>query len=49
MVSSLSNRGDANGIPSRKQIEELRQKIDKLQSDYSLATTTEEEHRNKMI
>jgi hypothetical protein len=49
MVSTLSNRGDANGIPSRKQIEELRQKIDKLQSDYSLATTTEEEHRNKMI
>lgn len=49
MVAALSNRGDANGIPSRKQIEELRQRIDKLQADYSLATTTQEEHRAKMI
>jgi hypothetical protein len=49
MVATLSNRGDASGIPSKKQLGELRKKIDDLQQEYSLATTTEEDHRNKMI
>ena len=43
MVASLSARGDG-AIPSKKQLKELKEKIDNLQADYSLATTTEEEH-----
>lgn len=44
-----SSSDSAGGIPSKKQLEALRKKIDDLQNDYSLATTTEEEHREKMI
>ena len=49
MVAQLSARGDASGIPSKKQLQELQERIEKLQADYSLATTTEEEHRAAMI
>lgn len=50
MVSNLSIMRDSMGsIPTKAQLEVLRKKIDDLQSDYSLATTTEEEHRAKMI
>ena len=49
MVTQLAARGDASGIPSKKQLQELQQRIDTLQADYSLATTTEEEHRAAMI
>ena len=48
MVAQLSARGDASGIPSKKQLQELQERIEKLQADYSLATTTEEEHRAAM-
>ena len=48
MVANLSLRGDP-GIPSKKQLRELRQRIDELVANYSLATATEEEHRNQMV
>ena len=48
MVANLSLRGDP-GIPSKKQLRELRQRIDDLMANYSLATATEEEHRNAMV
>ncbi len=49
MIASMAMRSDGSGIPSKKSIQELQQQIDDLQAQYSLATATEEEHRDKMI
>lgn len=48
MIATLGQRGDA-GIPSQRQLRELQKRIDDLQASYSLATATEEEHRDRMI
>ena len=48
MVANLSLRGDP-GIPSKKHLSELRQRIDDLMANYSPATATEEEHRAQMV
>lgn len=48
MIANLSIRGDP-GIPTKKQLAELRRKIDELQANYSLSTATEEQHRDAMV
>ena len=49
MIVSLQQRGDSSGIPTKKQLNALKQQIEDLQANYSLATATEEEHRDRMV
>ena len=49
MANNQGRGGESTQIPSRTKLEELKKKIDVLQANYSLATATEEEHRDRMV
>lgn len=48
MVQNIAARGH-DAIPTKQVLAKLQEKIDNLQANYSMSTTTEEEHRKQMI